>query len=181
MLSSLAKGQQNEYDVAVSKFTGEKKYDIEHSGALNGVDAPDFQAKTINGKRVHLAEFKGKVVVLNFWFIACPPCRLEIVPLNEVVNEFKDQDVIFLSIAREKDDDVKTYLKSTEFLFQTIADPKSAIGNHVYHLFGYPTTIVIDKLGKIRYYSLGGKIDEAAVRKDFERKLVPVIKDALFK
>lgn len=180
-LMNRASAQGNEYEHAISKFTSERKYDIERPGALNGVTAPDFQGTTIDGVNVSLSAFKGKVIVLNFWFIACPPCRLEVTPLNEIVQQFKDKEVIFLSVAREKEVDLKTHLKTNEFLFQTIADPSSTIGRDVFHLFGYPTTIVIDKAGKIRYYTLGGKIDEQAVRKELQQKLVPVINNLLNK
>jgi peroxiredoxin len=169
-------GQDNEYENAISKFTGDKKYDIERPGSLDGVTAPEFEGTTVQGKRIKLSKLKGKVVVLNFWFIACVSCRLEIKPLNNVVEKFKGEDVVFLSIAREKENELKKHLDSTAFKFQTIADPNSVIGNKTFHLFGYPTTIVIDKVGKIRYYTLGGKIDEEAVDKELQQKLVPVIK-----
>jgi peroxiredoxin len=178
-LMNRASAQGGESEDAISKFNGERKYDIERPGVLDGVPAPNFQGTTIDGMHVSLSAFKGKVIVLNFWFIACPPCRLEVIPLNEIVQQFKDKEVIFLSVAREKEEDLKTHLKRNEFLFQTVADPSSAIGKDVFHLLGYPTTIVIDKTGKIRYYTLGGKIDEQAVRKEFQQKLVPVINDFL--
>lgn len=175
LVSTYANAQETTYDMAIAKFTGENKYEIEHPEALNGIAAPDFMGKTTDGKSIKLSDLKGKVVVLNFWFIACPPCRLEIKPLNEIVQQFKGKDVVFLSVAREKENDLRLHLKSNEFLFETIADPTSVIGRDIYHLFGYPTTIVIDKTGVIRYYTLGGKINEAAVRKDLQEKLVPVI------
>jgi len=171
----VAFAQRNAYEEALSKFTSEHKYDIEKPGALDGVPAPEFSGQPLEGKPVSLARHKGKVVVLNFWFIACKPCKLEVRPLNEIVAKFKKKDVVFLSIARETKQDLLQYLKDNKFDFKTIADPKSALGGNVFHILGYPTTIVIDRTGKIRYYCLGGKIDENAVRADFEKKLIPVI------
>lgn len=178
-IRTVANAQDNEYENALSKFTGEHKYDIEHPGSMDGIAAPDFKGKTIDGKKVQLSNLKGKVVVLNFWFIACVPCRLEVGPLNEVVEHFGGEEVVFLSVAREKEADLKKHLDSTKFLFQTIADPEYNIVKDTFHLFGYPTTIVIDKEGKIRYYTLGGKIDEAAVRKELQQKLIPAITSCL--
>ncbi|WP_165304954.1 TlpA disulfide reductase family protein [Pedobacter sp. SYP-B3415] len=174
-----AKSQTNEYEQALAKFTGAKKYDIEKPGAMDGVAAPVFSAKTIAGKQIDLSKLQGKVVVLNFWFIACAPCRVEIPALNALVERFQNEDVLFVSIARENEEALKTHLQSTKFLFQTIADPETALSGKTFHVFGYPTTIVIDKYGKIRYYSLGGKITEEAVHKEFQAKLVPVIKECL--
>jgi peroxiredoxin len=178
---SSANAQLNEYDRAVAKFTGEQKYDIEKPDALQGITAPDFYGKTLDGKDVRLSELQGKVVVLNFWFIACPPCRIEVTPLNEIVKQFQGKDVVFLSIARDKESDLVKHLQAVPFGFQVIADPISRICRDTYHLFGYPTTIVIDKQGKIIYYTLGGKIDEQAVREEFNQKLVPVINNGLTK
>ncbi|RZJ74603.1 MAG: TlpA family protein disulfide reductase [Flavobacterium sp.] len=171
--------QRNAYEEALSRFTGAHKYDIEKPGALDGVQSPDFSAETIDGKSVGLASLKGKVVVLNFWFIACKPCKLEVNPLNEIVEKYKNKHIVFLSIAREKQEDLLQYLAANKFDFKTIADPKAFLAGDVFHVLGYPTTIVIDRAGKIRYYSLGGKIDENAVRADFRRKLIPVIDEYL--
>ncbi|SDG61220.1 Peroxiredoxin [Pedobacter terrae] len=178
---NVAFAQQNAYEEVLSRFIGEHKYDIEKPGALDGVQAPDFSAETIVGKSVSLASLKGKVIVLNFWFIACKPCKLEVDPLNEIVDKYKNKDIVFLSIAREKQEDLLQYLAANTFDFQTIADPKAFIAGDVFHILGYPTTIVIDRIGKIRYYSLGGKINEDAVRADFKRELIPVIDEHLSK
>jgi peroxiredoxin len=175
--SAIAQG--NDYDLAVGKFTGEHKYDIERPGALDGVTAPEFSGKSLDGKTIRLSKLKGKVVVLNFWFIACAPCRIEVTPLNKIVKQFKGKDVVFISVARDKDADLIKHLQTVPFAFKVIADPTAAISGDIYHLFGYPTTIVIDKLGKIRYYTLGGKITEDAVSKELNEKLVPVINNYL--
>lgn len=178
--TQLAHAQKNEYETAIAKFTGEHKWDIEKPGALNGIEAPDFEGIALDGTTIKLSAFRAKkVVVLNFWFIACVPCRMEVAPLNEVVSKFRDKDVVFISVAREKEAELQKHLKTTPFLFRTIADSTSKIVGDTYHLFGYPTTIVIDKTGKIRYYTLGGKISEDAVRKEMEQKLIPVINSCL--
>lgn len=174
-----AQAQGNEYNKTVTKFTGEHKYDIEKPGALNGVTAPDFSGKTLSGNNVQLSALRGKVVVLNFWFIACAPCRTEVTPLNEVVKQFAGKDVVFISVAQDNEADLIKHLQTVPFSFEVIADPAVLISRDTYHLFGYPTTIVIDKQGKIRYYTLGGKINEEAVRKELNEKLVLVIQNLL--
>ena len=175
LLSGSLHAQTNDYEKALSKLTGDKKWDIEKPGAMDGVPAPDFTATTLDGKSIKLSDLKGKVVVLNFWFIACVPCRMEVKPFNEVVEQFKDKDVVFVSVARDKAEDLKKHLVSNPFNFETVADPQAGIAKDVFHVFGYPTTIILDRNGIIRYYSLGGKIDENAVRAEFAKKLVPVI------
>ncbi len=179
---SPVKAQDNEYEKALSRFTGPNKYDIERPGAMVGVAAPDFEGKTLDGKKISLGSLKGKVVVLNFWFIACAPCKTEVAPFNELIEKYrKEKDLVFVSIAKEKKQDLAEYLAKHPFLFQTIADPDASLSNQRFHVLGYPTTMVIDRQGKISYYSLGGKILEDAVRKEFEEKLVPVIQSELRK
>ncbi|WP_345952655.1 redoxin domain-containing protein [Mucilaginibacter sp. PAMB04168] len=109
------KAQSNDYDKAIAKFTGEHKYDIERPGALDGITAPNFSGQTLDGTNFHLADLKGKVVVLNFWFIACAPCRMEVTPLNEVVKQFAGKDVLFMSIARDPEPDLVKHLRGAIF------------------------------------------------------------------
>ena len=155
--------------------------DVNTTGCMIGVVAPDFSAKTVDGKTIHLADLKGKVVVLNFWFIACAPCHIEAPVMKKIAGGFNKDDVVFVSIAREKETDLEKYLATDQFFANNIADPKSAICKDIYRVFGFPTTIVIDKTGRIQYYSLGGMVSEEAVDKALHKRLVPAIKNALNK
>lgn len=172
--------QKNDYEKALSKFTGEHKWDIEKPGSMDGVPAPPFKAVTLDKQSIDLDKLKGKVVVLNFWYIACKPCRVEVTPLNEMVKQFeKEKEVLFVSIARDEADALRAHLKNVPFSFKTIPDPEAILSDKTFHVLGYPTTIVIDRAGVIRYYTLGGKIKEEDVRKELQNKLVPAVKKAL--
>jgi thiol-disulfide isomerase/thioredoxin len=57
-------------------------------------------------------------MVLNFWFIACGPCRMEVTPLNEVVKQFKGKGVVFLSVASDKETDLVKHLQTMPFSFR---------------------------------------------------------------
>jgi len=173
--------QNKDYASTLSDCAAKSIMDVNSTGCMIGVEAPDFSARTVHGRAIHLAGLKGKVVVLNFWFIACPPCHIEGPVMKKIAAEFNKDDVIFISIAREKEADLKKYLATDQFFANNIADPKSAICKDIYRVFGFPTTIVVDKMGKIQYYSLGGMTSEAAVDKALHARLVPVIKDALNK
>ncbi|HTI59118.1 TlpA disulfide reductase family protein [Mucilaginibacter sp.] len=171
--------QTNDYASTLSDCAAKSIMDVNSTGCMIGVAAPDFTARTVDGKVIRLADLKGKVVVLNFWFIACAPCHVEAPVMKKISGEFSKDDVVFIAIAREKDADLKKYLADEQFFANNIADPKSAICKNVYRVFGFPTTIVVDKTGKIQYYSLGGMTSEAAVDKVLHAKLVPAIKGAL--
>jgi len=87
--------------------------------------------------------------------IAGKPSKLEVHSLNEIVETFRDKEIMFLIHCREKKDDLLQFLAANKFEFTTIADPKSILAADVFHILGYPTSIVIDRTSKIKYYSLG--------------------------
>ncbi len=92
------------------------------SGAFRtGTKLADFRAVDINGNKYSLKDLGGKVVVLNFWFINCPPCRQEIPDLNEMVNRYKDNpDVIFLAIGLDEARTIRDFLRTQPFSYQII-------------------------------------------------------------
>lgn len=120
---------------------------------LKGQQAPAFSLKDIKGNSYNLSQLKGKVVVLNFWFINCKPCQQEIPDLNEMVNEYKGKEVIFLGIALDEKKDLEIFLKKSPFNYQIIPDGESVAES--YHVVSYPAHFVIDKKGKVVYTSTG--------------------------
>ncbi len=116
--------------------------------------APDFNVKTLEGKDLNLSTLKGKVVVLNFWFIGCAPCRVEMPGLNKLTDEFTGKDVVFIAFALDQTEALEKFLKTTEFKYQVV--PKAG---DIASLFGaevYPTHIIINKEGEIEYRLTGG-------------------------
>ena len=102
--------------------------------------APTFSATTLEGITLNTADLKGKVIVLNLWFINCPNCVQEIKLLNQVVDDYKDKDVVFLALATNKKPDLEKFLKKNPFKFQILPDQMMTILTK----FGAP-----DKSGKI--------------------------------
>lgn len=141
--------------------------------------APTLKAATIDGKIVNTADLRGKVIVLNLWFINCPNCLQEIKMLNEIVNEYKDKDVVFLGLATNNKADLQKFLKKNPFKYQII--PNAAefmlasygeLRNGTYNL-GFPTHVVIDREGYVVMKMEGIKGVEAVKKelgKQFEIK-----------
>lgn len=142
--------------------------------------APTFSATTMDGKAVNTADLKGKVIVLNLWFINCPNCVEEIKLLNKVVDDYKDKDVVFLGLATSRKADLEKFLKKNPFKFQVIPDAMQIVLTK----FGtpdkngqinipFPVHIVIDKQGKQVVRAEGIKGVEAVkneLKKQFETK-----------
>ena len=116
--------------------------------------APTFKATDLEGNSYKLEELKGKVVVLNFWFIGCAPCRVEMPGLNEMVAEYEGKDVVFLAFALDDQGSLEEFLETTEFAYQVL--PSSHDVSESYEVNGYPTHVVIDKEGNIRSTLVGG-------------------------
>ena len=116
-----------------------------------GMKAPNFSVKTLDGKGITLADLIGKVVVLNFWFIGCPAC-LDMEPkLNAFMAKFAGNDeVVFLAMTSDPPSDLRKYLGKVRFDYQHAADAKAAMESFVFA--GYPKNIVISKTGEIVYW-----------------------------
>lgn len=118
-----------------------------------GEPALDFIATDLQGNNYKLSELKGKVVVLNFWFTKCGPCIAEMPQLNELVSNFKNQDVVFLAITFNKKEIVNQFLEKHAFQYTILANANDVV--KIYGVNSYPTSIVINKKGEIVLKELG--------------------------
>jgi len=121
-------------------------------------DAPAFSVTTLDGKEFDLSSLRGKVVVLNFWFIACSPCVAEIPDLNKLVAEFSaEKDVVFLSLAQDDAASLHEFLKKHEFAYN-VAAAATGIMLSKYQIQAFPTNMIIDRQGKVIFELSGGAV-----------------------
>jgi thiol-disulfide isomerase/thioredoxin/outer membrane lipoprotein-sorting protein len=92
-----------------------------------GKPAADFALKNLDGEPVRLSEFRGKIVVLNFWATWCPPCREELPTFNKLSEQFKDKDIVFLGINDEGAGLVKSFNKKNKYTFVTLEDKNDKV------------------------------------------------------
>lgn len=119
-----------------------------------GEKIASFNERDMNGERFNLKEMQGKVVVVNFWFINCPPCRQEIPELNELVEIFKtNQEVVFIGIALDEKYELADFLKQTPFNYHIVANGRFTAQK--YGINSYPTHLVLDKEGKVAFHTTG--------------------------
>ncbi len=127
------------------------------SGLLLHADpAPAWTLKDLDGKTVSLADFKGKVVVLDIWATWCPPCRAEIPHFIELQNEWKDKGVtvVGMSVDSTGAADVAKFAKDHGMNYPIVmADEATPTAYGADQ--GIPTTVVIDKNGNIVASHLG--------------------------
>ena len=121
----------------------------DRDSCLRGTVAPNFKATSVSGEQIELANLKGQVVVLNFWFTKCPPCIQEMPALNRLVDHYAGRKIKFVSFAPENAQSLDSFFKQHPFKFAAIAESEN-IRRETFKLFpAWPYTIIIDREGKI--------------------------------
>ena len=122
-----------------------------------GAAAPGFQLMSASGKPVGLADLKGQVVLINFWASWCGPCRQEMPILDQLYRSYQAAGFTLLGVNVEPSaGDANKFLKGTPVSFPILYDPKSEV-SQLYQVSGMPSTVILDRDGKIRYVHHGYK------------------------
>ena len=116
-----------------------------------GTLAPIFDTATIDGKPLKAADLRGKVLVLNLWFIGCPGCLSEIPKLNALAAKYQNEsDVVFVAVAPDPPEKLKGFLTHVRFDYQMVGNGQPVI--NLFSFAGFPKNIVIGRDGKITYW-----------------------------
>jgi cytochrome c biogenesis protein CcmG/thiol:disulfide interchange protein DsbE len=127
--------------------------------SIAGTTARDFSME-IAGRPKHLTDYKGQVVILNFWATWCPPCVEETPALNHLQKYIESRKGVILGVAADEDPAAfEKFLREQGVVFSTYRDPLTR-DNHspIAHSYGtsmYPETYVIDRNGKIARKFIG--------------------------
>jgi thiol-disulfide isomerase/thioredoxin len=117
--------------------------------------AADFNLQDMAGKDVKLSDYKGKVVLLDFWATWCPPCRASIPGLEKIHKAYKDRGVVVLAVSLDEGgwDDVKTFIKDYGITYMVLKGTDDVAEQ--YQVRTIPMILVLDKDGRIRKRYLG--------------------------
>ncbi|MEK3835853.1 MULTISPECIES: TlpA family protein disulfide reductase [unclassified Paenibacillus] len=119
-----------------------------------GALAPAFEAVTLQGEKVRLSEYKGRVVLLNFWATWCKPCMREMPLLNELSQSAElSVETLFVN-AGESKGTVSEYMAEQQFSFPVIIDVTGRISAS-YSVNALPSTYIINKAGEISKIVVG--------------------------
>jgi peroxiredoxin len=117
-----------------------------------GRAAPDFTV-TDGANTVHLASYRGKIVLLNFWWSECAPCIRETPALEDLHHDRPDLAIVGVSIDTDPDS-YQRFLKRYHVDITTVRDPEQTAAK-LYHTDGWPETYIIDRQGVIRRKVVG--------------------------
>lgn len=131
----------------------EMQHRMEKPSPLIGKKAFNFRVTDMLGNTYSLKELKEKVIVMNFWFVECKPCIMEIPELNKLVEKYRGKDVVFLGLATNDQQKIEHFLKKQPFNYHIVPSSKSVAD--LYEVNSFPTHIIIDKHSIISSYIIG--------------------------
>ena len=127
------------------------------SGSLTGQTAPDFALKSSTGENLRLSEYRGDVVMINFWATWCGPCRQEMPLLDELHSRY--ERVGFSLLGVNIDDDAGKAMNMVSELgvtFPVLFDHRKEVSK-MYEVDAMPTTVILDREGTVRHIHYGYK------------------------
>ena len=144
------------------------------AASVHATPAPDFTLKTLDGPALRLAEQRGQVVLVNFWASWCAPCKVEMPHLNRLADKYRDTGVVMLAV--NVDDDPKKAAAEARKLginFPVLLDTAKT-ASKAYQLQAMPTTVLVDRDGKVRHVHQGYR---AGYEQTYDEQLRALVKE----
>ena len=134
-----------------------------------GMQAEDFRLTDLEGKSQSLSQYRGKIVLVNFWATWCKPCTTEMPAMQTAYDKLRDKGFVVLAVNELEDDaNVREHIKQYGHTFPVLMDRDNKVANQ-FGVFGLPVSVFIDQEGRVQEYIKGGllteqKIDDAIAR-----------------
>ncbi len=128
-----------------------------------GTSVEDFRLVDLDGKSQSLSQYRGKVVLVNFWATWCKPCTTEMPAMQATYDRLREKGFVVLAI-NELEDDVKVreHIKQHGHTFPVLMDRENKVANQ-FGVFGLPVSVFIDEKGVVREYIKGGLLTEQII------------------
>lgn len=138
--------------------------------------APDFSLTTAEGEYISLDDLKGKVVLLDFWGTWCPPCVASVPALRDLNKRFsKDTPFVMISVSSDSDEDKwKQFIAAEKMVWVQFLDREHAV-QRAFNVRAFPTYVLLDGEGVIRYRSTGMSLDKEASLEDAVKKQIKLL------
>lgn len=127
-----------------------------------GAEAPDFRVMTLDSIPTEktLADYRGKVLMINIWATWCAPCRVEMPSIERLQQAYADKGLKVVAVSVDDpgtDAEIRSFVKQYGLTFEVLRDPKGQLGDvsRDYQTSGYPETVIVGRDGIIRKKLLG--------------------------
>lgn len=128
-----------------------------------GTPAEDFRLVDLEGKSQSLSQYRGKVVLLNFWATWCKPCTTEMPAMQTTYDKLRDKGFVVLAINELEDDaKVREHIKQYGHTFPVLMDRDNKVANQ-FGVFGLPVSVFVDEKGVVQEYIKGGLLTEQLI------------------
>jgi peroxiredoxin len=143
------------------------------AGLETGTVAPDFILKNLNGDDVQLSQFRGKVVLIDFWAVFCKPCVIALPKIQEIHEKYNDKELVVLAINVSEDKNkIQEFIEENDYTFQVLLGSGNMNVQKNYGVIGIPHTYIIDKQGKVAYSRIGyGPVSEKPLISEIDKLL----------
>ena len=141
----------------------------------SGEEAPIFELSDLQGRKHALSDYRGKVVLINFWASWCRECITEMPSLNKLYSQFSGQGLAVLGVTVDrKSEDAAAAAKKARVAFPILLDNKGEVFIKKYAVIGLPTTIIVDRKGIIRETLIG---TQDFLEKEMKDKIASLLKE----
>lgn len=128
-----------------------------------GMQAEDFRLTDLDGKSQSLSQYRGKIVLLNFWATWCKPCTTEMPAMQTTYDKLRDKGFVVLAVNELEDDaKVREHIKQHGHTFPVLMDHDNKVANQ-FGVFGLPVSVFIDQEGRVQEYIKGGLLTEQKI------------------
>jgi peroxiredoxin len=128
-----------------------------------GMQAEDFRLADLDGTPQSLSQYRGKIVLLNFWATWCKPCTTEMPAMQACYDKLRDKGFVVLAVNELEDDaEVREHIKKYGHTFPILMDRDNKVANQ-FGVYGLPVSVFIDQEGRVQEYIKGGLLTEQKI------------------
>lgn len=155
--------------VLVMGFVGEPVLGMGERPPVEGMPAAEFTLTDLNGQTKSLSDYRGKIVLLNFWATWCKPCTTEMPAMQTTYDRLRDKGFVVLAVNELEDDEkVRAHIREYKHTFPVLMDRENRVAN-LYGVYGLPVSVFIDEAGTVRSYIKGGLLTEQKIEDELAK------------
>jgi peroxiredoxin len=155
--------------LTTSYHGGDRAWSMAARPPVVGIPAADFSLPDLNGQVQSLKQYRGKIVLVNFWATWCKPCTTEMPAIQASYDKLRDQGFMVLAVNELEDTEkVIEHIRTYRHTFTVLMDKENEVAN-MYGVYGLPVSVFIDQRGVIQEYVKGNLLTEQKIQEVVSR------------